>query len=133
LCVPGADLDVALRRLASLPHDTPLGDALLDQRVAAGVGNVFKSEICWAHRRHPSTPIGRIGADERRAIYETAHSQLRANVGRGRRITHEGGLAVYGKAGRPCPRCRTPIQREWSGRDDRVTYWCPYCQPVTAG
>ena len=63
------------------------------------------------------------------ALYETAHAQLRANLGPGRRVTYRGGLAVYGKQRRPCPRCRTPIQRAWTGNDPRVTYWCPRCQP----
>jgi endonuclease-8 len=131
LCLDAADLDEALRRLATLPPDTLLGDALLDQRVAAGVGNVFKSEVCWAHRLHPSTPIARLDDATRRAVYETAHAQLRANANRpGRRVTYQGGLAVYGKHNRPCPRCRTTIRRAWTGRDDRVTYWCPTCQPA---
>jgi endonuclease VIII len=129
LCAENADLDVVMARLATLPPETALGDALLDQRVAAGIGNVFKSEICWARKLHPSTPMSALDDVTRRAVYETAHAQLRANLGGGRRVTYQGGLAVYGKVRRPCPRCRTPIRRAWTGRDDRVTYWCPTCQP----
>jgi endonuclease-8 len=130
LCGPEADVDRVLQRLHDVPADRPLGDVLLDQRVAAGIGNVFKSEICWARRVHPSTPVGALSDNERRAIYETAHAQLYANLGGGRRVTYRGGLAVYGKLRRPCPRCRTPIRRAWDGDDARVTYWCPACQPI---
>ena len=130
LCGAEADLDRVLERLHDVPADAPIGDVLLDQRVAAGIGNVFKSEICWARRVHPSTPVGALSEAERRDIYETAHAQLYANLGGGRRVTYRGGLAVYGKVRRPCPRCRTPIMRAWEGDDARVTYWCPSCQPL---
>ena len=129
LCGDAPDLDAVLDRLATMPTETMIGEALLDQRVAAGIGNVFKSEICWARRVHPSTPVGGLAPDVRRALYDTAHAQLRANLGSGRRVTYRGGLAVYGKQRRPCPRCRTPIQRAWTGSDPRVTYWCSRCQP----
>jgi endonuclease-8 len=129
LCDAAVDLDAVLDRLDRLPATTPLGDALLDQRIGAGIGNVFKSEICWAERVHPSTPLGTLDRTARRRVYATAHRQLLANLGPGRRITHRGGLAVYGKARRPCPRCRTPIRRARAGDDERVTYWCPRCQP----
>jgi endonuclease-8 len=129
LCDDDVDLDVVLVRLAQLPPDRSIGDALLDQRVAAGVGNVYKSEICWAQRVHPATRVAALSVDVRRALYETARAQLRANVDSRRRMTYQGGQAVYAKARRPCPRCRTPIGRTWEGRDRRVTYWCPACQP----
>jgi endonuclease-8 len=129
LCDAAVDVDAVLERLQHVPASTELGSVLLDQRVAAGIGNVFKSEVCWALRINPSTPIGALGDSTRRAIYETAHGQLRANLGDGRRITYRGGLAVYRKARRPCPRCRTPIRRSYDADDERVTYWCPRCQP----
>ena len=132
LCGEVADVDRVLERLHDVPAETPLGDVLLDQRVAAGIGNVFKSEICWARRVHPSTPIGALPDATRRALYDTAHRQLHGNLGGGRRVTYHGGLAVYGKVRRPCPRCRTPIRRAWTGNDARVTYWCPTCQPPPA-
>lgn len=129
LCTAGVDLDAVLGRLARLAPATPIGDALSDQRVAAGVGNVFRCEVCWAHGVHPATPLGVLDPAVRRALYETAHAQLRANADRARRATHGGGLAVYGRHRRPCPRCRTPVVRTREGRDRRVTYWCPACQP----
>jgi endonuclease-8 len=122
------DLDAVLSRLAAAPSDTTIGDALLDQRIAAGLGNVFKSEVCWACRVHPAAPIGALSPEQRRALYETAQSQLLANRDTRRRVTYRGGLAVYGKLRRPCPRCRTPIRRAWQGVTPRVTYWCPSCQ-----
>jgi endonuclease VIII len=129
LCAEPPDLDRVLARAHAVPAETPLGDVLLDQRVGSGIGNVFKSEICWARRVHPSTPVGELSDRELRDIYETARAQLHANLGGGRRVTYRGGLAVYGKVRRPCPRCRTPIRRAWAGADARVTYWCPRCQP----
>ena len=129
LCDETVDLDEVLRRASALPSETPIGDALLDQRVASGAGNVFKSEICWAERVHPMTPLVALDADIRRRLFETAHRQLFANRAGGRRVTYRGGLAVYGKVRRPCPRCRTAIRRAWTGADQRVTYWCPQCQP----
>jgi endonuclease VIII len=124
----GVDLEVVLSRLAAAPSDTTIGDALLDQRIASGLGNVFKSEVCWACRVHPATPIGHVSPGRRRALYETAHAQLSANRHTHRRVTYRDGLAIYGKVRRPCPRCRTPIRRAWQGAEPRVTYWCPTCQ-----
>jgi endonuclease VIII len=132
LCVAGVDLDTVLANVDALASETPIGDALLDQRVAAGIGNVFKSEICWAGRVHPATPVSALGASTRRALYDTAHEMLISNVGPGRRTTYKGGLAVYGKARRPCPRCNRPIKSASTGTPARVTYWCDTCQPPPA-
>jgi endonuclease-8 len=131
LCVDVVDFDDVLIRLAALPPETELGAALLDQRVAAGIGNVYKSEVCWAERISPFTSLGALNDATRRRLYETAHTQLTTNRTTARRTTHGSGLAVYGKARRPCPRCRTPIaaRRDESGR---TTYWCPRCQPEPA-
>jgi endonuclease-8 len=128
LCTADPDLDEVVRRLDAADSTQTIGDALLDQRIASGIGNVFKSEICWAERVHPFTPLDEVNAPTRRALYATAHAMLRANLGPGRRITHRGGLAVYGKAGTPCPRCRTAVQQEYGGDTDRTTFWCPMCQ-----
>jgi endonuclease-8 len=134
LCRPDADLDVVVARMASIPEPgTVVADVLLDQRVAAGVGNVYKSEVLWACRLHPLTPIGAVGVDIRRALVETAAAQLRRNLGSGRRTTvagPPGSVAVYGRARRPCRRCGTPIRWARTGRMARGTYWCPRCQPA---
>jgi endonuclease VIII len=129
LCAELPDLDDVMARLSRLDPATELGVALLDQRVAAGVGNVYKSEVCWTERASPFAPVAVLDAATRRRLFETAHRLLRVNLGSARRVTFQGGLAVYGRAGRPCPRCRTPVLRR-GGRvnEDRVTFWCPTCQ-----
>lgn len=131
LCEPGVDLDVVVARLAKLDPGTELAAALLDQRVAAGIGNVFKSEVCWAERTSPFTAIGDLDDAARRRIYETARHQLTSNLTTARRTTYRNGLAVYRRARLPCPRCGEPIR---SRRDQatRSTYWCPRCQLETA-
>ncbi|MFD7539838.1 DNA-formamidopyrimidine glycosylase family protein [Streptomyces sp. NPDC059819] len=124
---PDWDAEVALRNLVRDP-DRTIGDALLDQRNLAGVGNVFKSEICFALRVVPWLAIGAFPAPER--LIATSKQLLEANKDRPVRQTY-----IYGRAGRPCPRCRTAIrtaaQRDPSGRE-RPTYWCPKCQPAPA-
>jgi endonuclease-8 len=129
LCDSDVDLDAALHNLDAVPPSTPVGDALLDQRVASGIGNVFKSEICWACRVSPLRPLGSIDPADRRTIMETAHEMLIANVDRARRTTYGRSVAVYRRAGRPCPRCRTPVRAQRTGDPPRLTFWCPACQP----
>jgi endonuclease-8 len=128
LCDSGADLEAVLARLASLDPDTELAAALLDQRVAAGIGNVFKSEVCWAERIFPFATIAELDVPTRRRIYETAHLQLTSNLTTGHRTTYGRGLAVYRRAGRRCPRCGERIMNR-RDRAARSTYWCPRCQP----
>jgi endonuclease VIII len=123
----GVDLDAVLARLALLEPDTELATALLDQRVAAGIGNVFKSEICFAERIFPFTTIAELDDPTRRRIYETARHQLTSNLTTARRTTYGAGLAVYRRTGRRCPRCGTAIVSR-RDRAARSTYWCPRCQ-----
>ena len=130
LADPAVDLDLIASRLDGINPTTTVAAVLLDQRVAAGIGNVYKSELCWAVRVHPSTQLGAIDTETRRELYELAHRLLVSNTGRARRVTFNGGLAVYGRARRPCPRCRTPIARVAQGEPPRITYWCPSCQPA---
>lgn len=131
LCRPDVDLDEAVRRMAELtPPDRTIGEALLDQRVASGVGNVYKCEACFAGGVDPATPVADVDEATRRRLLDLAGRQLRANVGTlDRTTTTWGGLAVYGRDGRPCRRCGTPIRSARQGRDRRITYWCPACQP----
>lgn len=137
LCRPDADLDEVVERMATIPEgDAPVVDVLLDQRVAAGVGNVFKSEVLWAVKVAPSTKIADIDLATRRALVEIAAKQLRANLTTGRRTTvagPPGSVAVYGRTRRPCRRCGTPIRSARMGADARSTYWCPRCQPEPEG
>jgi endonuclease-8 len=136
LCADDVDLDEVRRRVDERADATPTAlvvDLLLDQRVASGAGNVFVSEICWACRVHPFTAIATTGDATRRALFETAHEMLRANRDTtGRRVTYKGGLAVYGKEHRPCPRCGTAITQAYGGANERTTFWCPQCQRLDA-
>jgi endonuclease-8 len=133
LCADYVDLDEVMRRVENAVATAPSAaavDLLLDQRVASGTGNVFASEICWACRVHPFAAIASIDATTRRALFDTAHEMLRANRGiTGRRVTYKGGLAVYGKERRPCPRCGNAILQAYGGAGARTTFWCPTCQP----
>jgi endonuclease VIII len=128
LCAPEVDLADVLRRLERLPRETEIGVALLDQQVASGIGNVYKSEVLFAGRVNPFAPLSRVVPDTRLALYRTASTMLRANLDGGRRVTAPGGLAVYGKGGRPCPRCSTPIEVRRQGEAARTTSFCPSCQ-----
>jgi len=132
LCEAEPDLDAVLARLRSLDPATEIGVALLDQNVAAGIGNVYKSEVCWIERVSPFTRLDAVDDTTRHRLFATAHRLLRANLGSARRVTYAGGLAVYGRAGRPCPRCRERVRRTRSGDAERVSFWCPACQPERA-
>lgn len=129
LCLPEPDIDEVLRRLGHLEPATEIAVALLDQRVAAGIGNVYKSEACFACRTHPFDTIAMLDADTTRSLFTTASRMLRTNLDTRRRTTVDGGLAVYGRAGRPCRRCNTTIVARRQGGQSRMTYWCPACQP----
>jgi endonuclease-8 len=129
LCLPDPDLDEVARRLdALLDPATPIGVALLDQRPACGIGNVYRSEVLWACRVDPAAPLSDVDDATRRELYATAGRLLRANLRGGPRRTLDGGLAVYDRAGRPCPRCGTPIASRRLGEQARTTWWCPACQ-----
>ena len=126
-------LEMIMGRLTQLTvAGSTLGEALLDQRIAAGIGNVYKSEACYAAGLAPATPIEHVDATARRTVWSIAGRQLQANLGRGERRTHPGGLAVYGRRGQPCYRCGTPIRMARHGEQARSSYWCPTCQPQTA-
>ena len=129
LCTPDPDLAIVLANAAAIDGRTEVAAMLRDQRIASGVGNVFVSEICWACGVHPFTPVQYLDGDTLRALYDTAHRMLVANLLTSGRRTHARGLAVYGRAGRPCPRCRNPIEHARRGEPPRSAYWCPHCQP----
>lgn len=134
LCDPDPDLDEVLRRVdAWADPRAEIADVLLDQRLAAGIGNVYKCEALFACGIDPFRRLGDVSPAERGALYETAHRQLRANLGPGRRRTVDGGLAVYGRAGQGCRVCgtgvrSTPVGDREHGAGGRRTWWCPRCQ-----
>ena len=127
-----ADLDTALARMAALCEPgEEIAVALLDQRIAAGIGNVYKSEVLFVRGVDPFAPVESLPASTKRSLLATAASLLRVNtVSAGPRITYQGGHAVYGREGQPCRRCGTLIQRRRQGEQARSTYWCPTCQPA---
>jgi endonuclease-8 len=125
----------ALRRraLELLSGETPLVDLLLDQRVASGIGNVYKSEVLFLSRRSPLLRIADLANGDWSDLYGTAARLLRANLSGGPRVTRDiqdgrGRLWVYGRAGLGCFACGRAIVRERIGRNPRSTYWCPSCQ-----
>lgn len=136
LCRADADTDEAVRRLAAVRAPTSIAEALLDQRVVAGVGNVYKSEVLHACGVDPFVAADAVDDEVRAALVATAARMLRANLGPGRRTTvagPPGSVAVYRRARRPCRRCGTPIRMARHGEHQRSTYWCPRCQPPGAG
>jgi endonuclease VIII len=131
---PDWDRAEAVRRLAVDP-DRPIGEALLDQRNLAGIGNVYKAELLFLRGVNPWRPTGEVANLD--AMAGLARRLLDANKDRPGHITtgntHRGQEHwVYGRRGRPCRRCGTPIRclDQGDGRQDRITYWCPSCQPA---
>lgn len=131
------DLAHARRRLDARSAWT-VGEALLDQRVLAGVGNVYKCEVLFVHGVDPWARVGDLPGATRDALLATAEQLLKRNAGpdSGPRTTtgmaHAPGpggrLFVYGRGRRPCRRCGTPIRVARQGAQARLTYWCPRCQ-----
>jgi endonuclease VIII len=103
--------------------DRSLGDALLDQHLVAGIGNIFKSEACFATHLDPWQLVAAVPVEQLRHVAQAAHDLMREAVEDGRQDR-----AVYKRAGRPCPRCGTPIRSRGQGDANRTTYWCPSCQ-----
>ena len=132
LCKEDASIAECVERMARYCEaERTVAEALLDQRVACGVGNVYKSEVLWACELHPFTPVGALDNEQRAKLIEKAAELLRANLDTPTRVTASGspeGLAVYGRFGKPCLRCSTPIEVRKHGQQARVTYWCPSCQ-----
>lgn len=122
------DFDLCLERFALLEPHVTIAEALLDQRIAAGIGNVYKSEVCWFERVDPFANALSLEAPTRLALLQRAHRLLRANLGGGPRRTVPGGLAVYGRRSKPCRRCGSPIASKVHTEHARRTYWCPTCQ-----
>ncbi|MEV0113970.1 DNA-formamidopyrimidine glycosylase family protein [Streptomyces sp. NPDC050844] len=132
---PDWDADQALRNLLAAP-DRALGEALLDQRNLAGIGNIYKSELCFLMGATPWLPIGELPADKASRLPALAKKLLEANRERPARTTTgrtrtDQRLYVYGRAPRPCLRCGTPVRTadQGDGSRSRPTYWCPTCQP----
>ena len=128
------DLDEAVRRLASRP-ERAVGDALLDQRNLAGIGNLYKMEVLFLQGVNPWTPVGAVPDLPR--LVERARLLLERNRDHPWQVTTGDGRRgqehwVYGRSGRPCRRCGTEIRKADQGDPayERDTYWCPRCQPA---
>ena len=128
LLAPDLDSDEVLRRFRDPARATaPIAQALLDQRVLAGIGNIWRNETLFAERIDPLTPLADLDDDTLRRIVATARRLLTASakLGPGR----AGPMQVYRRTGRPCRRCGTAIRSQpLPGEIPRTTYWCPTCQ-----
>jgi endonuclease-8 len=116
------DLDAMVANLRREPRRA-LGNALLSQRLVAGIGNMWKAEALWAARVSPWRRIEDVGDDELRAVLTAAHDLMSESVETGRERR-----AIYNRAGRACRRCGTAIRARGQGDDNRTAYWCPACQ-----
>ncbi len=128
---PDWDCAEAVRRLSAEPG-RPIGEALLDQANLAGIGNLYKAEVLFLRGVNPWQPTGDVA--DLGAMAELARRLLVANKERIGQVTTGNWRRgeetwVYGRRGRPCRRCGTPVRSE--GQQDRVTFWCPSCQPGT--
>ena len=137
------DRDEAVRRLVASGHQ-PIAMSLLDQRLVAGIGNVYKSEVLFMAGVNPFTPASAVPRLVLERMMYIARGLLKDNVidGSSPRIQtyrslrminpateHDESLWVYGRAGKPCRKCATPIEMKKMGIEARSTYWCPTCQP----
>ena len=116
------------RFLVRLREDDPtrgIGDALLDQRNIAGIGNVWKSEGCFDAGIDPWRKVADTSDDEALRVVHATRARMQESVSLG---GHTRGLRVYDRAGRQCPRCNSRIRARGQGDDNRTTYWCPACQ-----
>ncbi len=155
--IPSPSIDVlseefnaaeVLRRMIACA-DEEVADVLLHQEVMAGVGNVFKSEICFVTCVNPFSKVKSLEDLKKMEMIVAAKRLVASNVledsddsmvtygGRKRRTTHESdpgaSLWVYGRAGENCRRCGEAIRRRIQGPDARVTFWCARCQPMADG
>jgi endonuclease-8 len=117
------DLAAIVANLRREHQARELGDALLDQRLVAGIGNIWKAESLWHARLSPWLRLADASDEELELVLHEAARLMQASVAR-----WEDGRAVYKRAGRPCRRCATPIRSRGQGDDNRTAYWCPGCQ-----
>jgi endonuclease-8 len=128
--VLAADFDAAagLAALRGTDQSRPIGEVLLDQRVLAGIGNIYRCEACWSARIDPWRSLAGLEDDDLRRLVIEVGGLMRYGVETGRTPR-----SIYRRAGRPCPRCGTPISSRGQGDANRTTYWCGSCQEKDAG
>ena len=115
--------DAMLQRLRAADETRTLGETLLDQSLVAGIGNMWLAESLWDVRLSPWPKLRDVSERDRLHALESAAILMRASLETGREVRR-----VYRRAGRPCPRCSTPIASWGLGDDNRTAYWCPRCQ-----
>jgi endonuclease-8 len=127
ILAPELDAGRFLRRLREDDPTRPIGDAILDQRTIAGIGNLWKVEGCFAAGIDPWRPTGEVSDAEALAIVHACRPRMQRSAADGNQHRFR---RIYGMAGRPCPRCGpgSRIQARGQGDGNRTTYWCPACQ-----
>jgi endonuclease-8 len=141
------DRDDAIRRIIASGHRA-IAQTLLDQRILAGIGNIYKSEVLFMSGVHPETPSSAVPLATLERMMDVARGVLRDNVvdGSSPRIQtyrnlrqlsaateHDESVWVYGRRGKPCRKCGTAIEMKKMGIEARSTYWCPKCQTLEVG
>lgn len=119
------DESAFLARLRADDPTRPIGDALLDQRTIAGIGNIWKCEGCFDARIDPWRPTGSVSDEEALAIVAAARPRMRRSAREG---FAQRDVQVYCRDGRPCPRCGATLRVRGQGDQNRMTYWCSECQ-----
>jgi endonuclease-8 len=119
------DMEPFLHRLRSDDPARPIGDALLDQRTVAGIGNLWKAELCFAAAISPWRVLATVKDEEAVKLISLARELMRASALEGFSARPQ---AVYKRAGLPCPRCGTIIRQRGQWENNRQTFWCPGCQ-----
>jgi endonuclease-8 len=114
-----------VRRLRATDQQRPIGEALLDQRIVAGIGNIWKAESCWHAQIDPWRPAGSLTDEQAVALVEGIRPRMLLSGTQGHRAAR---ARIYRHVGQPCPRCGTPIVARGQGDQNRTTYWCPGCQ-----
>jgi endonuclease-8 len=142
LLAPEPDFDAMIARAQIPAHgDREIAELLLDQRIASGMGNVYKSEVLFAERVHPRTLVRDVDTTTLRSLFTTAARLMRRNLLTRRRESvplrrrpepNSARLHVYGRAGKPCLECGSRIVRVVQGDMARSTYFCPACQGIRA-
>jgi endonuclease-8 len=117
------DYETMLAWLRAAPQEREIGDAVLDQRLVAGIGNLWKAEALWEARVSPWRRLGDLDDTELKAVLEAAHRLMRASVDGPRPRRH-----VYRRRGHACPRCGGVVGSAPQGANARTAYWCPGCQ-----
>jgi endonuclease-8 len=125
ILAPELDERRFLTRLRADDPTRPIGDALLDQRTIAGIGNLWKCEGCFDARIDPWRATGDVSDEEALRVVRLTRPRMQQSARDGFQTRAP---AIYGRVGRPCPRCDERIRARGQGDDNRTTYWCPGCQ-----